>query len=58
MYKSYSDIAERAKSDQAFKEGLQAARDVCIAHDTGKLDDCPPRMLGVYLENLANGRLP
>lgn len=51
---TYGQIAKRATSDPAFREGLQVAVVVCRSQSTA----CPADMAAVYLESLANGELP
>lgn len=50
----YQDIANHAMLDESFKRGLLAAAAVARAQG----DSCPPYMIAIYIERLANGEMP
>jgi hypothetical protein len=54
---TYEQIIERARTDDAFRDGLLAAAAVCRANDQGPVT-CPSTMAAVYVERLAGGEMP
>lgn len=56
---SYEQIIERAAGDDAFRDGLLAAAQVCRANDQHTSGPpSPATMAAVYVEALADGELP
>lgn len=56
---TYEEIAERAVRDAAYRDGLLDAARVCRAQGSDLTKPpCPSDMAAVYVERLANGRMP
>lgn len=55
---TYDIIRERALVDEAYRQGLLDAAEVCEAQGTNQYAPCPSHMAAQYLKSLANGELP
>ena len=54
---TYEAIAARATNDPAFRDGLITSAHICRANNGGDIP-CPPGILAVYFERLAEGQQP